>query len=146
MFAMVLLVVAANADVVTYTTSVTNGQAITYSDPQPVSGTLDKIEVIKTAATTCTVTVATYSGTTAVDTYFTKAMSESTTAIVCRPRFIGTTSAAVDIASVAGTGTNTLTQLNAVYEKPMVGSNLKVAVTGTAGACDVIVRFFFKKE
>jgi len=141
------------ADVYTYTITGTNTQPITYSDSLPISGVLDKIEVITSAASTCTVTVASYSGTTAVDTYATKAISngETATPAVFRPRVIGTTSAGVELAGVVlASGDNSTnlvtTVLSAQYERPMIGGNVKVATTFTAGASTAIVRLFYTKD
>ena len=145
-----------NAEVYTYQITLTNTQPITYSDPLPVSGWLDKIEVLTDAASTTTVTVATYggsAGTTAIDTFATKAITAGGTAVVFRPRVIGTTTAGVNLAgaTTAGTGglTNSITATQALiakYEKVMVGGNIKVATTGTAndGACPVTVSIFYQ--
>jgi hypothetical protein len=138
----------AQADVHTYSTTVTNGQPITYSEALPVSGWLDKIEVVQESAATSTVTVATYSGTSAIDTYATKAISAAV-GTVFRPRFIGTSNAGTAFTSAAVAASTNLaagTVLVAGYERPMIGSNVKVAVTGTAndGSNTVTVRIFYE--
>lgn len=124
--------IACMADTRAVSLTATNGQAIQLSAAIPASGTLDKIEVVQTSGYTSTVTVATYAGTTAVDTFV------SLTALVgnkvIRPRIIGTTTAGVNLAAATQAGsdatTNTVgTALVAAYERPIVGGNLKVAVT-----------------
>lgn len=147
MFLVVLVAfaVSVQADTATVALTVTNGQAIAYSDAIPASGILEKIEVIQSDATaTSTVTVATYSGTTAVDT-----MASLTALVgnkVVRPRVIGTTIAGVNLAAVEGTTNVMSTLLAALYEKPMVGGNLKLAVTGTfnAGTNTVTCKVYFQ--
>lgn len=148
--ALALFAIGARADSYSYSITVTNAQAITYSDPLPVSGWLDKIEVVTDADSTQTVTVATYNGTTAVDTYATKAISgASKTATVFRPRLIGTSNAGV---AIAGAGTTNefniaaTTALVAAYERPMIGGNVKCAVTGTAndGSATVAVTIYYE--
>jgi hypothetical protein len=134
----------ASADVETYSVTVTNAQPIIYSDPLPVSGWLDKIEVIQESAATSTVTVATYSGTSAIDTYASKAISGAV-GTVFRPRFIGTGSNGTNLAAAASGTNQYATILSAAYERPMIGSNVRVAVTGTAndGSNTVTVRIFY---
>lgn len=145
---------AAIADTYTFTATLTNGQPITYSDPLPVSGYLEKIEVSADVASTTTVTVATYtSGNQALDTYATKAISAVGTnaTAVFRTRVLGTDNAATAL-SAAGLLNNTTntytgvgTSLVAGYERPMLGGNVKVALTGTAndGSCPVTVTLFY---
>lgn len=148
-------IAGAYADTYTYTITVTNTQPITYSDALPVSGFLDKIEVWADAASTSTVTVATYSsGNQAIDTYYTATISATTTSAtsVARTRVIGTDNGATALTAAAfaipaGVSTNGVgTILTAAYERPMIGSNLKVAVTGTKndGSCPVIVTIFYE--
>ncbi len=124
--------VLAQADTASVTMVTTNGQAITYSDPIPVSGILEKIEVVQTAGATATVTIATYSGTTAVDTF--ASLSSLVGNKVVRPRIIGTTTAGVNLAAAVQAGSDTLTNqtgtaLIGLYEKPLIGGNVKMAVT-----------------
>lgn len=138
-------------DCYTYTTTVTNGQAITYSDALPVSGYIDKIEMYTEAASTTTVTVATYggtAGTNAVETFATTAIDGGTPVLVI-PRRVGTTTAGVSLvaeALAAAASTNVGTIITVPYERAMVGGNLKVAVTGTAndGSCPVNVKIFYE--
>lgn len=115
--------VFAQADTASITVTVTNNQAITYSDAFLVSGYLDKIEVVQDAgaATTSTVTVATYDGTTAVETF--ASLSSLTGNKVVRYRAAPQTSAGVTV----DVATNAIP-----YEKVIIGGNVKAAVTGTA--------------
>ena len=138
------LITFAQADTATMSLTVTNGQAITYSDQISASGYLDKIEVVQDAAATSTVTVATYSGTTSVESYASLSGLATATKLI-RPRVLPTDNTGTAIASVAGTGTNTLTQLNVPYQMPLIGGNLKLAVTGTAndGANTVTVTLYY---
>jgi len=139
----------AQADTRTVSLTVTNGQAITYSDPIPASGVLDKIEVVQTVGCTATVAVATFSGTTAVDTFAT--LTSLVGNKVLRPRIIGTTTAGVNLAASVQAGSDALTNLVStaligVYEKPMIGGNLKLAVTAgvaTQAANTVTVTLYF---
>jgi hypothetical protein len=113
--------IQAKADVAVVNLIVTNGQAITYSEPINANGYLDKIEITQDAgaATTSTVTIATYSGTTAVETYATA--TSLTGNKVIRPRFALQTTAGAVVDSAT----------NAVLEKALIGGNVKMAVTGT---------------
>jgi len=141
--------VLAQADTATVTLTVTNGQAITYSDAIPASGILDKVEIIQTAGCTATVAVATFSGTTAVDTLV--SLTSLVGNKVVRPRIIGTTTAGVNLAASVQAGSDALTNLVStalvgLYEKPMVGGNLKLAVTAAAATQadnTVICRVYF---
>ena len=139
--------VLAQADTRTVSLTVTNGQAITYSDAIPASGILDKIEVVQTSGATATVTIATYSGTTAVDTFAT--LTSLAGNKVLRPRIIGTTTAGVNLAASVQAGSDALTNLVStalvgLYEQPMIGGNLKMAVTsGSAAANTVTATLYF---
>lgn len=115
--------VLAQADTQPVEMIVTNGQAITYSDQIPASGILEKIEVVQTAGATATVTIATYSGTTAVDSIASLASLVGNK--VVRPAVFPTDSTGT--ALVGGTGTNF------VNRPVMLGGNMKMAVT-SAGA------------
>jgi hypothetical protein len=135
--AVVGIAVLAQADTRTVALTVTNGQAITYSDPIPASGELDKIEISQTS-TGATITVATYSGTTALETFATMATGTTQTKLFV-PRRVGTTSAGVSIVAVVGSGSDALTNLattvlSAPYEAPVIGGNVKLAVTAHASA------------
>jgi hypothetical protein len=142
LFAMAGLAIA---DTATVTLSVTNGQTVSYSSPIVASGWLDKIEVVASDGTdhTSTVVVATYSGTTALETYANLATWSEASKVI-RPRVLPTANTGAALAAVtanvagsndAGTNsTNTVatTILSVPYEMPLIGGNLKMAVTGTA--------------
>jgi hypothetical protein len=132
-----LLAFGAYADSMSVTVSVTNGQAISYSAAIPVSGILEKIEISQTATTT-NITIATYNGTTAVETYASVLLLSGATSKLVRPVFLPTDNTGTALAAVSsGVGTNTLTQLSIPYQKAMLGGNVKMAVT--AGAADSVV-------
>lgn len=148
--AVVGIAVLAQADTRTVSLTVTNGQAITYSDPIPASGELEKIEFVQSSASTATVTIATYTGTTAIETFASLSAWATTTKLV-KPRAVGTTTAGVSIVAVVGSGSDALTNLattvlSAPYERLVVGGNLKMAVTGTAnsGTNTVTATLYFK--
>lgn len=128
-----LVVSAAMADTMTATVSVTNGQPATLSGAIPVSGWLDKIEIVQSGGTgsTSAVVVATYSGTTAVDTFATKTLAAASQ--IFRPRVVGTANTGTALAAAA-TGTNDYTAgtvLAAPYERILIGGNVKLSVAGT---------------
>lgn len=132
------LVSMASADVYSLDMTVTNGQT-QYSDPLPISGYLDKVEVIckgGNALSTSMVVLATFSGTTIVDMYVTNQITQPTAVKVYRPRFIGTTTAGTDIAAVTEASTLALTNivattvLQANYDKNLIGSNFKIKLYG----------------
>lgn len=138
----------ASADVYTYTKTLTNGQPIAYSDAIPVSGYLVKFELIQdnTAGTTTTCTMATYNSTTAVDTYVSIAATTNQF-VVARPRVLGTDSTGTAIAAASAGWTNASNPtIIGVYEKPMIGSNTKIALTGTWNDNDnaVTVRVYYE--
>lgn len=152
--AALLACVSAVADTYTYTATLTNTQPISYSDALPVSGYLEKIEAVSDVASTTTVTVATYTtGNQAIETFATKALSAVGTnaTALFRTRVIGTDSGATALAAAGllNNSTNTYvgtgTALGSLYERPFVGGNLKVALTGTAndGACPVTVTIYY---
>jgi hypothetical protein len=136
----------ARADFYEYSVTTATGAVTTVSEQIPISGYLDRVEIIQTAGRTNSFTIATYDGTTAVDTFV--ASGALTGNKVIRPRIIGTTTAGVDIAGVSGSGTNATTVLVANYEKPIVGGNLKVSILGDAAnvaTTAVKVRFYFER-
>jgi hypothetical protein len=142
--------VSARADTRTVSMTVTNGQLITYSDQIPASGLLDRIEITQTAGSTATVTVATYSGTTAVETFASHTAGGN---VVVRPGFMRTTTAGTAITAAQLNGADTTnsppgTVLVAQYGKPIIGGNLKLAVTaqaaGGSGTNVITVTLFFE--
>ena len=139
-----LCAVGAFADSYTYTyTSL--GNSTNTSDALPVSGWLDKIEVSGLGATrTNTVTVATYDGTTAIDTL---ASATLTTAKVIRLRVQPTDNTGTVIPAVAITGaeTNVTTLLTVPYGPVLVGGNLKCNIINDhANSNDVKVVIYYE--
>jgi hypothetical protein len=144
----------ASADTYTYSLLVTNGQAATISDQLPISGELDKIEISPSLLTaTNAVLVATYdaAGTTVVDTYCTNSAAGNA---IFRPRVIGTpvTSTTPYVGVASPTGTNTTTVLMAQYERMLIGSNVRISMSGIGGIWSgatatnntVTVRIYYK--
>jgi len=141
----------ARADFYEYSATLATGAVTTVSDQIPVAGYLDRVEIIQTAGRTNSFTIASYDGTTAIDTVVSSA-SLATATDVIRPRVIGTTTAGVDLAGAITGGTNTSaaasTVLIAPYERPLVGGNLKVSILGNAANVEttaVKVRFYFER-
>ena len=134
----------AQADTAVYSLTITNAQPITYSDALPVSGYLDRVTVVgPTAGATCTVTVAQYDGTTAVDTYVTGTALAANK--MFRPRFLGTGTTGTDLAGATNIAASATTVLVAPYERALLGGNTKVAVTSvTGGAGTVTVTLFYE--
>jgi len=122
-----LCAVSVMADSYTYTYS-SAGIGTNLSDAIPISGWLDKIELSNGtgAAATTTVVVATYDGTTAIDTLVTKAV---TTPVVVRLRVQPTDNTGTVIPAVAITGaeTNVTTLLTVPYGPVLVGGNIKIS-------------------
>ena len=132
--AIALVSLSARAEVKVYSKVLTNGASITYSDPLPVSGWLDKIVFTQEGNATTTVTVASYDANgAAMETYCTAAVVGSNK--VFRPRYIGTSTAGAALTASAldvPTGTNTVgTILAGLYERTMIGGDVRVALTGT---------------
>jgi hypothetical protein len=108
------------------------------------TGWIDKIEIVGDANVTGTYTcvVATYSAAgSAVDTLASASITANS-AVVVRPRAVGTTSAGVALTAVAGTGTNTLTVLSAPYDRILAGGNMLMKCTsGTGGVVTATIYF-----
>lgn len=140
--------VAVQADTYTYTCSVTTGDVVT-SAAVPVSGWLDKVEISQHADGTCSVVVATFDGTTAVDTYATVASLTDTSKII-RPRLMGTDNSGTALTGAwAGGDTNlsaaATTVLVGAYERQMIGGNTKIVITGeSVPAQDVKVVIYYE--
>lgn len=119
---------------------VTNGGAAVTSEQFTASGWLDKIEL--TTGTTGTptqgVVVATYTGTTAVETMATVALLTSTKVVRLRTLPTDNTGTALAAALVAVTAASSNTAagtvLNVPYCAPLVGGNMKMVVTPQAGS------------
>jgi hypothetical protein len=139
----------AQAAVYEETFTVTTNAAVV-SAILPVAGTLDKVEVIQSAGVTNTIVLATYTGTTAVDTYV--SLADLTGNKVVRPRIIGTTTAGVNLAAAAN-GTNDYTAgtvLVAAYERPYIAGNVKATLTANeanaAASSTITLRLYFIRD
>ena len=141
-----VMAIGAVADSYTYTyTSL--GNSTNLSDALPVSGWLDKIEISGDGATrTNAITIATYTGTTAVDTLATVTL---TTPKVIRLRVqptdnTGTVIPAVYAAGGTG-GTNAATMLTVPYGAVLAGGNMKCNIVNDhANSNNVKVVFYYE--
>jgi len=152
MLAVMVIAVVGMADSVTVTLDSGATGAAAYSDALFASGYLDRIELVRdsdTAAETnqiTTVVLATYSGTTALNTYMSATLATGAVTKVVSPRAIGQTTAGVNLAAAAN-GTNDYTAgtvLVAPYERMMIGGNSKLAVSGNATNCTVTATVYFE--
>ena len=138
-----LCAIGAVADSYTYTyTSL--GNSTNTSDALPVSGWLDKIECSGLGATTTnTITIATYDGTTAVETIGNVTL---TTAKIVRLRKLPTDNTGTDLAAVLGASiTNYSSVVSLDYERIMLGGNLKIRTVNVhANSNDVKVVFYYE--
>ena len=149
------LVGLAHADTFTWSSSVlsTSTQAEVSAD-LPVSGELVKIEAWSshTGVQTSTVTLASYAGTTAIDTIATLTVpGTGTQATVAYPRRVGTGSTGTLLAGVPHTSSDTsmVQVLTVPYEPIMLGGNTKIRVSQVAASTTtntVTVRLFFKRD
>jgi hypothetical protein len=137
----------AQAESVTVTLTATNSQTV-YSDALPIHGILDKIEVVQSGVSTAAVSVATFSGTTAIETYCTATMAGASVKLI-RPRFVGTGATGTALAAVVAGSSDALTNnvttvLSVPYEAPMIGGNVKVRVVnaGTTTAINTVTIFY----
>jgi hypothetical protein len=125
--------------------TVTNGQAITYSDPIVAAGYLEKIEVVQSTGGTSTVTVATYDGTTAIDTF--ASLTTLAGSKVVRLLVAPTDNTGTALAAVTNAATSFSTVLSVPYERAFLGGNIKMAVTaqaaGGTGTNTVTARLYF---
>lgn len=90
--------------------------------------------------------MATYDGTTAVDTYVSLS-SWTDTSKVLRPRFIGTGNTGTALAAAnIGTASNAVPTLlpTAPYERPMIGGNTKIVLTGESDDNDVKIVVYYE--
>ncbi len=144
--ALVGLAGMAQAATVSASLTVTNTQAITYSDPIQISGTLQKIEVVQSAGSTSTVTVASYNGTNAVDTF--ASLTSLVGSKVVRLMVAPTDNTGTAIASSTNNATAVGTVLAVPYVQPYIGGNVKLAVTAAGSATGtntVTVTLFYEK-
>jgi hypothetical protein len=136
-----LLAVSAYADSVTVSLSVTGGQAIAYSDPIPVSGILEKIEIVQTAVTT-NIVIASYSGTTAIDTYVSLSPLVGLTKLIM-PAFLPTDNTGTALTSATDANTNSPRVLVIPYRQAMIGGNVKLAVDAMTADATVTATIYF---
>jgi hypothetical protein len=147
--AVAVVAVTAKSAVYEETFLVTTNAAVV-SAAFPIAGVLDKIEVVQSAGVTNSIVVATYAGTTAVDTLMT--LTDLTGNKVVRPRLIGTTTAGVNLAAaIIADATNTVGQiLAAPYERPYIAGNVKATITAHADngeeTATVTLRFYFIRQ
>jgi len=140
------VVVGVYADTFTYTLEADNNTTNT-SAALPVSGWLDKIELSGPGAgATNGVVIATYDGTTAVDTL--ASVSSLTTPKVIRLRVVPTDNTGTDLAaafSALGKDTNASQVISIPYDKVLVGGNIKITTINTAGNDnDLKVVFYYE--
>jgi hypothetical protein len=130
-----MLTICAVAD--TRTVTVTASGAAAFSEQINASGWLDRVEIVKSGDNDVVdIDLATWTGTTAVDTYVDiNALATATDVVVIRPRRVGTGVSGVALAGALGAnaGTNVTQVLVAPYERPMIGGNLKLRVGASAG-------------
>jgi hypothetical protein len=136
-----LLVFGVYADSVTVSLSVTGGQAIAYSDPIPVSGILEKIEITQTAVTT-NIVIATYSGTTAIDTYVSLSPLVGLTKLI-RPAFLPTDNTGTALTASSDANTNSPRVLVIPYREAMIGGNVLLAVDAMVADATVTATIYF---
>jgi hypothetical protein len=131
--ALIVGALAAMVQADSYTvTLICTGTATQASAALPISGELDKIEYVKNGAVTTTLTIATFDSTTAIETYWSKAVVGAARGFA-RPRFVGTTSAGVALAADYGAVqyTNVTQVLSVPYEAPLLGGNIKLTAANT---------------
>jgi hypothetical protein len=143
--AVCVIATAAISDTATVTVTATGADA--YSDAINISGYLNKVEIYRTpdpSSAVVNVDVATFIGTTAVDTFVDlNNVATNAAAVVIRPRVLPTTAAGVTLTAVDNSGTNTTTMLVGNYEKPLVGGNLKLKVGASGGTNATVTATFY---
>lgn len=138
-----------NADTVTTTVSATGADA--YSSAIPISGYLDRVEIVKSGDNdVVNIDVATFSGTTAIDTYVDiNALATATDKVVIRPRFVGTGLSGTSLTAATAGDTGAITNgyastvLTVPYERPLVGGNIKLKVGASAGTNATVTATFY---
>lgn len=134
----------AYADTATVVVSAAGADA--YSDAINISGYLDRVELVKSAdIEVVDIDIATFSGTTAVETYVNiDALATATDQVVIRPRVYATDASGTALAASVIAGTNAPgTVLSIPYEKPLVGGNLKLKVGASAGTNATVTATFY---
>ena len=146
------LVSGAFADMRVIELTVTNNQAITYSDAVVIDGVLESVIIEQTTPGTATVTIANYSGTTAVDTYV-SLVDLATATKLGRPMFLPTDNTGTALAAAGGgaLSTNYTQVLNIPYQQArLAGGQIKMAVTpkaGLTGASHTVkATIYFRKQ
>jgi opacity protein-like surface antigen len=133
---------AAQAATESQTVIVTNAETA-YVTFDQAHGLLEKIEYVKTGLGSNTITVATFDGTTANETFFTKALVGATRGF-SRTRVLGTTSAGVTLAYglTGGSDSNETQVITVPYEKPFV-SGVQVQAVATAGVSTNVITIYY---
>lgn len=121
----------AMADTANVTLTVAGACAVT-SSPIVASGTLEKIEVSQWANSTNTIVIATYSGTTALETFASLTANTASTKLI-RPSFLPTDNTGTALTATEA-GTNSSTQIIIPYRQTMLGGNMKMIVTSGTGS------------
>ncbi len=133
------------AESITVSVTATNRETA-YSAALPVHGVIDKVEYVKTGNSQADIVVASYDGTTAIDTFVSKLnLAAGTKRGVVRPRVIGTDTAGTDLTYGSALQLTNVTQvLVAAYEAPMAGGNVKVCVVNdeTTNVTATVTIFF----
>ena len=141
--------VNANAETYVYTATIA-ANSTNLSAALPVSGTLHKIEISGFSSTvTGTVTVATYDGTTAVDTIANPGALSANKIIRLLVQPTDNTGTVIPAAYAAGGtgGTNAATVLSVPYIPVMVGGNVKVRCVNDVGnSIPLKVTFYYIRE
>lgn len=137
LIAMVVMAGMAFADSQTFTyTGITNG--VTTTNTVTCSGYIDKIEYTKSDITsTSTCTVATWGGSNGVDMadVYCTLIATSAKSYIARPRYLPTNTNGTALAAVSGDfQTNYSSVVSIPYERPIIGGNCLVKVTGAGGA------------
>jgi hypothetical protein len=145
----VLAALGGRADSYVYSVAeMTNGQVATAT--VPASGWLDKVEISQfntlAGRGTCSVEVATFAGSEAIDVL--ASASALTSNKVIRTRVIGTGNSGTALAASHQAGlentTNMVGQiLVAPYERPMIGGNTKIKITNANASNDVKVVLYY---
>jgi hypothetical protein len=142
----VAFVMNASAEVYVYSATI-SANSTNLSDALPVSGIINKIEVSGFSSTvTGTVTVATYDGTTAVDTIVNTGATSANKIVRLMVKPTDTTG--TDLAAALSTSvTNMASILTIPYQPVMAGGNLKVrAVNDVGNSIPLKVVFYYERQ
>ena len=146
LMAVAMLVGVSLAD--TKSVIVTASGAAAYSAAVPVSGWLDKIEIVKSDDNEVVdIDIGTFDGTTAIDTFVNiDALATSVDKVVVRPGAVRTSAAGVAMTAVVAVGSTTndvTTQIVVPVERIMVGGNVLVKVNASAGTNATVKAIFY---